>query len=50
MILLSALWLIACEETEKTPEVEGEFLLDQDADGFIGAEDCDDNTDYVQPR
>ena len=31
------------EPKEQIQEIDGELLLDADADGFIAAEDCDDN-------
>ena len=43
---------LACRAQEKNPsnELEGEFLLDEDSDGFIAAEDCDDTNANINPE
>ena len=41
--------LFACATEEKTAEIDGDLLLDADADGFIAAEDCDDSDAGLNP-
>lgn len=44
--------LMACGETEKTntSDKEGMFLVDNDGDGFLSGEDCDDTNPTINPE
>ena len=47
------LYLIACQQNsniEKDPSEEGEILTDNDGDGYLSNEDCDDSNPLINPE